>query len=79
MEYGTLPQNYPSPRPGVRSAGRAARLEACMPGASIGGDIFGNYEGSLPEKEGRTYTECDINTAGADERAERVLYFQTMG
>ena len=27
-------------------------------------DYFGNYEGSLPEKEGRNYYECDIDSDG---------------
>ena len=31
--------------------------------------------GHLPEKTGRTYTECDINTLGADSRgAERLIF-----
>ena len=29
-------------------------------GCSIGGDRFGNYEGLLPDKKGRKWTECDI-------------------
>lgn len=41
----------------------------------IGGDIFSNYEGDLPDKEGRIYYECDINTLGALQRgAERIVY-----
>ena len=41
----------------------------------IGGDKFGNYEGNLLEKDGRTYYECDINTLGADRRgAERIVF-----
>ena len=36
---------------------------------------FGNYEGLLPEDNGRTWTECDINTLGADSRgAERIVF-----
>ena len=46
-----------------------------LPGMCIGGDRFGNREGLLPEKTGRTYTECDINTLGADSRgAERLIF-----
>ena len=42
---------------------------------SIGGSRFGNYEGLLPEANGRTWTECDINTLGADSRgAERIVF-----
>ena len=42
---------------------------------NIGGDRFGNREGLLPEQTGRSYTECDINTDGADSRgAERLIF-----
>ena len=34
-------------------------------------DYFGNYEGSLPEKEGRNYYEFDIDSDGDMECAER--------
>lgn len=41
----------------------------------IGGDIYSNYEKTLPVKDGRVYYECDINTLGALERgAERLVY-----
>ena len=30
-------------------------------GYYIGGDRFGNYEGLLPKKSGRTYYECDVD------------------
>lgn len=41
----------------------------------IGGDRFGNYEGLLPEKAGRSYAECDVNTLGKNSRgAERIIF-----
>lgn len=50
-------------------------LEPYAPGCCIGGSRFGNYEGLLPEADGRTWTECDINTLGADSRgAERIVF-----
>ena len=50
-------------------------LEPYAPGCCIGGSRFGNYEGLLPEANGRTWTECDINTLGADSRgAERIVF-----
>ena len=50
-------------------------VEAYQAGAAIGGDRFGNREGLLPEQTGRSYTECDINTDGADSRgAERLIF-----
>lgn len=41
---------------------------------SIGGDRFGNYEGLLPDAEGRTWKECDVNYEGGYRGAERILY-----
>ena len=41
---------------------------------SIGGDRFGNYEGALPEAEGRTWKECDVNYQGGYRGSERLLY-----
>ncbi|MDO4475427.1 MAG: ribonuclease domain-containing protein [Lachnospiraceae bacterium] len=44
------------------------------PGKSIGGDRFGNYEGTLPEKKGRRYTECDIDTDGSYRGSKRIVF-----
>ena len=44
------------------------------PGMSIGGDRFGNYEGQLPRKKGRTWFECDVNYGGKKRGPERLLY-----
>lgn len=44
------------------------------PGMSIGGDRFGNYEGQLPSKKGRTWYECDTGYKGKKRGASRLLY-----
>ena len=41
---------------------------------SIGGDIFGNREGLLPEDEERVYYECDVNYYGGFRGSERVVF-----
>ncbi|WP_276648398.1 ribonuclease domain-containing protein [Trichococcus flocculiformis] len=41
---------------------------------SIGGDCFGNREGLLPKKSGRTYYEADIDYDGGYRGAERIVY-----
>ena len=43
-------------------------------GMSIGGDRFGNYEGTLPDKKDRTWYECDVNYNGGYRGAERIVY-----
>ena len=41
---------------------------------SIGGDVFGNREGLLPDEPGRTWYECDANYRGKKRGAQRVLF-----
>lgn len=41
---------------------------------SIGGDIFQNREGKLPDKEGRTWYECDIDYEGGRRGPKRIVY-----
>ena len=33
----------------------------------------------MPEKDGRTYTECDIDTLGADKRGAKRIVFSNDG
>ena len=44
------------------------------PNCSIGGDRFGNYEGQLPDKKGRTWYECDVDYKGKKRGAKRLLF-----
>ena len=73
--YGHLPDNFIT-KDEARDLGWSGEsLESYAPGKCIGGSHFGNYEGLLPEADGRSYTECDINTMGADSRgAERIVF-----
>lgn len=73
--YGHLPSNYVT-KSEARDAGwEGGSLEDFFPGCSIGGDVFGNREGILPEKSGRKYYECDIDTKGKKSRgAKRIVY-----
>ena len=54
-------------------------VERYLEGAAVGGDRFGNREGILPKEEGRSYTECDLNTDGADSRGAERLVFSNDG
>ena len=40
----------------------------------IGGDVFGNREGLLPRKRGRTWYECDVNYFGGYRGPERIVF-----
>ena len=46
---------------------------------SIGGDRFGNYEELLPDANGRTWTECDIDTLHAKSRGAKRIVFSNDG
>lgn len=72
--YGKLPQNYITKKEAQALGWEGGKLEPYAPGKCIGGDKFGNYEGLLPEKKGRSYQECDIDTLGEKRGAKRIVY-----
>lgn len=75
--YGCLPSNFITKSEAKKLGWSGGSLEGYAPGCSIGGDRFGNYEGLLPE--GRIYTECDIDTAGASSRGAKRIVFSNDG
>ncbi len=73
--YERLPNNFITKSEARALGWEGGSVEKYAPGKCIGGDRFGNYEDLLPEKVGRTYNECDINTMGASSRgAERIVF-----
>lgn len=74
--YGKLPKNFITKKEAKKLGwvSQEGNLDEVAPGMSIGGDYFGNYEGSLPEKDDRDYYECDINFDGGHRGAERIVY-----
>ena len=77
--YDELPPNYITKSEARELGWEGGSVEDYMEGAAIGGDYFGNYEGLLPEAEGRAYTECDIDTNGYSSRGSRRLVFSNDG
>ena len=77
--YNELPANYITKNEARELGWEGGSVEYYMEGAAIGGDRFGNYEGLLPEADGRTYTECDIDTKGYGSRGSRRLVFSNDG
>lgn len=70
--YGELPDNFITKDEARALGWKGGTPERFLEGAAIGGDRFGNREGRLPDGD---YTECDLNTNGADERgAERLVF-----
>lgn len=78
--YGHLPGNYVTKSEARALGWTGGSVERYAgEGTAIGGSRFGNYEGSLPEKAGRTYLECDIDTVGASSRGARRIVFSNDG
>lgn len=77
--YGHLPDNFITKKDAEKLGWPGGSLESYAPGMCIGGDRFGNYEKKLPVKSGRTYTECDIDTLGADSRGAKRIVFSNDG
>ena len=53
--YGHLPENFITKKQAQALGWEGGSLEPYAPGKCIGGSRFGNYEGTLPEKDGRPY------------------------
>lgn len=77
--YGCLPNNFISKKDAQALGWEGGSLEPYAPGMCIGGSYFGNYEGLLPEADGREYTECDIDTLGAKSRGAKRIVFSNDG
>ena len=77
--YGHLPKNFVTKSEARAKGWEGGSLEEYFPGCSIGGDKFGNREGVLPKKNGRTYTECDIDTKGKKSRGAKRIVFSNDG
>lgn len=77
--YGRLPENFISKKDAEKLGWSGGSLEPYAPGMCIGGSRFGNYEGLLPKKSGRTYTECDIDTLGKKSRGAKRIVFSNDG
>lgn len=77
--YGCLPSNFITKKQAQELGWPGGSLEPYAPGKSIGGDYFGNYEGTLPKASGRSYHECDIGTTGAKSRGAKRIVFSNDG
>ncbi len=74
--YHKLPSNYITKKEAEAQGWDSKRgnLDEILPGMSIGGSTFGNYEGLLPAADGRKYYECDIDYGGGYRNAKRIIY-----
>ena len=74
--YGHLPSNFIKKKAAQKLGwvSKEGNLWEVAPGMSIGGDYFGNYEGTLPEAKDRDYYECDIDFDGTYRNAKRIVF-----
>ena len=77
--YGRLPDNFITKKEAEALGWSGGGLDDYAYGCCIGGNRFGNYEGLLPEANGRTYTECDIDTMHASKRGAKRIVFSNDG
>lgn len=77
--YGELPPNYITKADARKLGWEGGDVKKFAPGKCIGGSSFGNREGLLPDKAGRTYTECDIDTLGTTSRGAKRIVFSNDG
>ncbi|MBE5811157.1 MAG: ribonuclease [Clostridiales bacterium] len=76
FKYGKLPDNFITKSQAQKLGWDSSRnyVSDVAPGKSIGGDRFGNYEGLLPSKKGRTWYEADCYYTKGKRNAYRILY-----
>lgn len=78
--YGDLPDNYVTKSEAEDAGWSGGNVERYTgEGTAIGGSRFGNREGLLPKEQGRTYTECDIDTVGENSRGAKRIVFSNDG
>ena len=74
---GRLPACYLTKRAAEARGWRpGGDLWRAAPGAAIGGDRFGNREGSLPSRYDGRYREADLDYAGGHRGAKRLIYVE---
>ena len=77
--YGQLPRNFITKAEARKLGWSGGDLRPYAKDTCIGGDRFGNFEGILPEKRGRTYYECDIDTLNRSSRGAKRIVFSNDG
>lgn len=77
--YGELPVNFITKKEAKALGWEGGYLDDFAEGHCIGGDKFGNYEGLLPQADGRQYYECDIDTMNQSSRGPKRIVFSNDG
>lgn len=74
-QFKKLPSNYITKKEAEKLGWKEkGTLDKIAPGKSIGGDRYGNFEKILPDKEGRTWKEADIDYVKGDRNGKRIVF-----
>lgn len=74
-EFAKLPHNYITKNEAKKLGWQTnGTLDKVAPGKSIGGDRYGNYEKKLPDKNGRSWKECDIDYVKGNRNGKRIVF-----
>ena len=74
-EFKKLPSNYITKAEATKLGWKEkGTLDKVAPGKSIGGDHFGNFEKQVPDKQGRSWKECDIDYVKGNRGAKRIVF-----
>ncbi len=76
MYTGKLPDYYVSKEYALEMGWRSKKrnLGIVLPGKMIGGDIYRNIEGKLPDSPGRIWREADIDYESGGRNKNRIVY-----
>jgi len=74
--FGKLPDYYITKKEAESLGWKKGKntISGKAPGKMIGGDVYENKRHILPEKEGRTWRECDINYENGRRKSLRLYY-----
>lgn len=75
-QYQRLPEYYITKEEAIALGWVSVlgNLNDVAPDMMIGGDVYSNRNGHLPEAEGRVWYEADINYTGGYRTRHRILY-----
>jgi hypothetical protein len=76
LVHGELPDYYISKEEARRLGwdSKKGNLAEVLPGRMIGGDVFRNGEGKLPDAPGRVWYEADVDYTGGYRNGKRILF-----
>lgn len=74
--HNVLPDYYITKKEAKKAGWKdwKGNLNDVLPGKMIGGDLYKNRDGKLPDTPGRVWYEADINYDGGYRNRQRILY-----